>query len=251
VPSRIGGAAVGALLVPVLLIAAADARSAPAGESGPSAGAERPFVPEFEPPKPGTYELPVIATVGDHAVLDSDGETRRLRELTAGRIALVAFIYTSCAEASGCPLASSVMHGLDRRLAERPELARRVRLVSLSFDPERDTPARMRRMRELQAPRTDWAFLTTPTAATLQPILDDFGQSVAKLDWGDGSWSGLYRHVLKVYLLDPQNRVRNVYSSGFLYGALILNDMETLVLEEERGQPRSAIGTYERGAAPQ
>jgi cytochrome c peroxidase len=202
---------------------------------------DRPFVPEFEAPAAGSYELPVIATIEEHPVLDAGGRARGLLELKAGRIALLAFIYTSCGEASGCPLANSVMQGLDRRLAARPELARRVRLMSLSFDPERDTPERMRRMRELHGPLTDWTFLTTSGPETLEPILDDFGQSVAKLRWKDGSWSGLYRHVLKVYLVDARNRVRNIYSSGFLYADLILNDMETLVLEEGGRRRRGAV----------
>jgi cytochrome c peroxidase len=227
VPSSSGGRAARALLACVLLAAA---HGAPQATAGP----EPPFVPEFQPPAPGSYELPVIAAVSDHAVLDADGAPRRLLALKAGRIALLALIYTSCGEVSGCPLANSVMQGLDRRLAARPDLARRVRLMSLSFDPERDTPLRMRRMREAHAPATDWAFLTTSGADTLEPILDDLGQSVAPLRWDDGSWSGLYRHVLKVYLIDAENRVRNIYSSGFLYGDLILNDLETLA-REKRG----------------
>ena len=45
-------------------------------------------------------------------------------------------------------------------------------------------------------------------------MLDDFGQPVAKLRYEDGTWTGLFRHVLKVFLLDEQNRVRNIYSTG-------------------------------------
>ena len=67
--------------------------------------------------------------------------------------------------------------------------------------------------------------------AELQPLLADFDQPVAKLRFEDGTWTGLFRHVLKVFLLDGQHRVRNVYSVGFFNPALVLNDVRTLLLE--------------------
>ena len=47
----------------------------------------------------------------------------------------------------------------------------------------------------------------------------------------DGRWTGLYRHVLKVFLLDRAHRVRNVYSTGLLDAGLVLNDVKTLLME--------------------
>ena len=44
----------------------------------------------------------------------------------------------------------------------------------------------------------------------------------------DGTWSGTFRHVLKVFLLDQRNHVRNVYSVGLLDPQLVLNDLRTL-----------------------
>jgi len=57
---------------------------------------------------------------------------------------------------------------------------------------------------------------------------------VAKLRFADGAWSGLFRHVLKVFLLDGQSQVRNVYSVGLLDATLVLNDLRTLLLESVR-----------------
>jgi cytochrome oxidase Cu insertion factor (SCO1/SenC/PrrC family) len=186
------------------------------------------FEPEYAPPAPGTYELPVIATVKDHPVVGADGRRTTLFALTGGRLAVVAFIYTSCVEAVGCPISHAVLHGLDRALADDPALAKRVTLVTLSFDPDRDTPARMAAQRKLHEPRTDWRFATTNGGPELQRLLDDFDQPVAKLRYEDGTWSGLYRHVLKVFLLDGEHRVRAIYSTGFLNQALVLNDLKTL-----------------------
>jgi cytochrome oxidase Cu insertion factor (SCO1/SenC/PrrC family) len=190
------------------------------------------FVPEYAPPEPGTYTLPPIDDVGDHPLVGSDGRPTTLYAVTRERVAVVAFVYTSCAEATGCPVSTGVLQRLDGDVAADPALRRRVRLVTLSFDPERDTPARLASARALHEPRTDWVFATAPDEAQLGPLLADFGQPVARLRFDDGRWTGLYRHVLKVFLVDRRHRVRNVYSTGFLHPALILNDVRTVLLEE-------------------
>jgi cytochrome c peroxidase len=187
------------------------------------------FRPEYTPPAPGTYALPAIATVSDHPLLDENGKATRLFALTRDRLAVVAFVYTTCTEAQGCPVSLAVLHGLDRALAADPALAKAVRLITISFDPDRDTPARMASMRRLHQPRTDWRFITTRNETELAPLLADFDQPVAKLRYSDGAWTGLFRHVLKVFLVDREHRVRNVYSTGFLNPALLVNDMRTVL----------------------
>jgi cytochrome c peroxidase len=187
-----------------------------------------PFVPTFAPPAPGTYELPPIDTLRDHAVLDADGEDTTLGTLIGDRLAVVSFIYGSCAEATGCPISTAALHRLDRLVADDPTLARDVALVTVSFDPARDTPARMAAMRRLHAPATDWQFVTTRDQAMLRPLLDDFGQPIAELRYADGTPTGVFRHVLKVFLVDRAWRVRNVYSVGFLHPQVVLNDLRTL-----------------------
>jgi cytochrome c peroxidase len=191
------------------------------------------FAPEYLPPVPGSYALPVIQTVSDHALLDADGRGTTLFAETCDRLAVVAFVYTTCLEATGCPLSFVVLHRLDRIISSDSDLARRATLLTVSFDPERDTPERMRVMRRFHAPAADWRFLTTRDEAQLAPLLADFGQPVAKLRYQDGAWTGLYRHVLKVFLLDGDGRVRNVYSTGLLNPDLVLADLRTLAMEAD------------------
>lgn len=186
------------------------------------------FAPEYTPPAPGTYTLPVIGTTTDHPLLDADGRPTTLRDAQGDRLAVVAFVYTACIEAAGCALSQAVLERVDRALAADPALARRTTLLTISFDPERDTPARMAVVRRFHRPRTDWRFLTTRSEAELAPLLADFGQPVARLRLADGTWTGLFRHVLKVFLVDAAGAVRNVYSAGFLDPALVLNDLRTL-----------------------
>lgn len=187
--------------------------------------------PQFTPPAPGTYALPSIDTIHDHQLLDSTGKTVDLFTLTAGKIAIISFMYTSCHDVGGCPLAAAVLQQIDQLLDKRPELAKQVMLLSISFDIERDTPARLAEIQAGIAPRTSWHFLTSDTSPHLETLLTDFNQSVAKLWNEDGSWSGLFRHVLKVYLLDSNHQVRNIYSTGLFSAQLVLNDIETVLME--------------------
>lgn len=203
-------------------------RAADRGDLGYTYGVGA-FVPEYAPPAVGSYTLPVVGTISDHPVLDADGHETTLLARKRSRVAVVAFVYTTCVEAAGCPLSFAVLDRIDRDLAADAKLARDVVLMTVSFDPERDTPTRMAVVQRFHAPKTDWAFLTTTGESALVPLLGDFGQPVAKLRFPDGTWSGLYRHVLKVFLLDRENRVRNVYSAGFLNPELVLNDVRTVL----------------------
>jgi selenium-binding protein 1 len=190
------------------------------------------FHPDYVAPAPGTYELPVIGRVSGHPLLTSEGGRADLIAAKKQRIAVVAFVYTSCHEITGCPFSLGVMQRLDRAIAADPDLTK-VRLITVSFDPTRDTPAKLSALRALHQPKTDWLFATTASERELEPILTDFDQPLAKLRFADGSWSGVFRHVLKVFLLDEENRIRNVYSVGFLNPDLVLNDLRTLLMRPE------------------
>jgi cytochrome c peroxidase len=187
-----------------------------------------PFVASFTPPAPGTYRLPPIDTVGDHPLVGADGRATTLFEVIGSRIAVVSFIYGSCAEATGCPMSTAVLHALNATLAKD---AGDVALVTVSFDPERDTPARLAEMQATRVKGSTWRFVGGRDDASLAALLGDFGQTVSKLYWEDGTWTGVYRHVLKVYLLDRDRRVRNVYSTGFLSAELVRADIATLKME--------------------
>ena len=118
------------------------------------------------------------------------------------------------------------------RVTAGGELRSRVRLLTVSFDPARDRPEAMAALRQRLAPQSDWRFLTAPDAAMLAPVLRDFGQDAVPELTADGMDSGAVRHVVKVFLVDPQGGVRNIYSTGFLDHRLLLRDVETLLLAE-------------------
>ena len=58
----------------------------------------------------------------------------------------------------------------------------------------------------------------------------DYGQDVVPLFSEKGTRLPILRHVAKVFLLDGDGAVRNIYSSGFLDHRILLRDVETLLL---------------------
>ena len=205
------------------------ALAAPAGahqDPVPPVASERP-ASLFEPPAPGTYELPTIRRVSEHQMLSIANQPAPLLGLESGQVAVVSFIYRSCADAGGCPAVLSLLRRLDRELARDPEVGARARLVTASFDPGRDTPEKMGELRRLLAPRGDWRFLTTHNEAQIEQVLGDFDQDVLLLATEDGE-APVFAHLVKLFLVDASGRVRNIYSSSLLDWRLLLNDIRTL-----------------------
>jgi len=190
----------------------------------------------YAPPAPGSYRLPVITPAADGRVVAAGGEPVALRTLFAGEIALLSFIYTQCSDARGCPMATRVLHEVEGAMQDDPVLRQNLRLVSLSFDPRRDTPEVMAGYAGGRTTRdSGWQFLTTASPADLRAILAGYGQYVVPERNAQGELTGNFAHVLKVFLIDRQQRVRNIYSVSFLHPALVINDVKTLLLEEQQG----------------
>jgi protein SCO1 len=193
-------------------------------------------VMEFVPPAAGTYRLERIQPATEGAVLDADGRRRRLSGFTHGRVTLLAFMYASCADPNGCPYALTVMHLVKNALEKLPQARGRVRFVSLSFDPLRDTPqviAHYGRDHSGAAQHLAWDFLTTRSRRELLPILNGFGQDVGvDIDKVTGKPVGTYSHVLKVFLIDRHGAVREIYTTDYLLPAMVLNDIKTLLMED-------------------
>ena len=189
---------------------------------------------DFVPPAPGTYKLQHILRAPEGTVLDSQGEAKRFSRFTTGRITLLSLIYTRCGDGRGCPLASHMLKSLKGRIDARPGWSDSLRFVSLSFDPDHDTPAVMRAYGSDYAPEKGglpWHFLTTRSHREIRPILDGFAQDVwAAADPSDAT--GPLPHVLKVFLIDRRGSVREIYTTSFLQPQMVLNDIQTLLLEE-------------------
>lgn len=188
---------------------------------------------DFVAPPAGSYHLPIIQPAANGWVLDGNWLPRRLSSYTHGVLTMLSFVYTYCTDPIGCPLAYETFATLRRRVLADPLLRSQVRLVSLSFDPAHDTPQEMVHYggHNARSKELPWAFLTTYSLNFLKPILDGFGQDVeVELD-EKGKPTRTRTHMLKVFLIDADAQVREIYSAAFLQPEVMMTDLRTLALE--------------------
>ncbi len=186
----------------------------------------------FELPQAGSYTLPDIGVAGNGDILTASGQSVQLHDLMGDKVVLLSFIYSTCSDVNGCPLATAVLHQIKNRLRKRPEIAQKLRLLTLSFNPQHDTPEQMAEYgQSLQGKNIDWRFLTTASEQQLQPILNQYQQSVQKVYTAEGEFTGTFSHILRVYLIDTDKRIRNIYTVSYLHADTLLNDIQTLLME--------------------
>ena len=215
-----------------------DAKAPAPGDERPELSFGRSEQYDYDPPDPGSYSLPAIKPAPDGRVLDSKGGLHQLHTLMDGRITVLAFIYTRCSDPQGCPLAISLLYDLQFVARRDPAIGDGLRLMALSFDVEHDSPEVLAdyagAAHKDHGAAGDLLFLTARSEAELGPILEAYGQPIGrKLDAADPF--GPYTHQLRVFLIDPEQRIRNIYSLGFLDPRLVATDIRTLLLER-RGQ---------------
>ncbi|MFZ5541635.1 MAG: SCO family protein [Pseudomonadota bacterium] len=134
----------------------------------------------------------------DTLLLDRYGVERRLKSDVLGdRVAVVNFVYTTCTTV--CPVTSATFAQLQERLGAR--LGTQVRLVSITVDPQRDTPARLRAYAAKHDAGMHWTWLTGRKDAVdaalkgfgaYTPNPQDHPAIVMIGDARSGQWTRLY-----------------------------------------------------------
>jgi cytochrome c peroxidase len=205
--------------------------------------------PEYPPPLVGSYQLPAIGYATDGAVITEKGESESLYDLLGNdKIILLSFFYSTCSDINGCPLATAVMYSLQDIVKKDPILAGRFQMISLSFDPSFDTPEVVSLYGAGLAQSSDWRFATTASLDDINPILEGYGQSVIRDIDENGNELPSFSHILKVFLIDAQKKIRNIYSVSFLYPELIVADAKT-ILAEAGNKQNGSVSDVKLGAS--
>jgi protein SCO1/2 len=157
--------------------------------------------------KPARSQVPHRPSPGeavpDFLFTGQDGKPLHVAQFR-GRPLLITFIYTRCPLPQFCPRMNATMLAVARKLQD-PQL----QLLSVSFDPEHDTPAVLRRYSRHwredlpAAERGNWQFVTPPKGE-LHRLLSFFGLTAQKN--GD-----LITHSLSTTLVDPEGKVASWY----------------------------------------
>jgi cytochrome oxidase Cu insertion factor (SCO1/SenC/PrrC family) len=183
-------------------------------------------------PAPGSYVLRPIQRVPVASLLDATGKPAPLSAYTRGAVTALGFFYSRCADPLGCPVAWSTFEETRKQAETDPLLRGRLRLVFISLDPARDTPSVMRMLEtQERGGGVPWAFLTGASETEMTPLLAAMGQNIAYETGRAGKRTGAINHMLKVFLIDPEGWVREIYSTAFLTPEGLLNDARTLAME--------------------
>ena len=164
--------------------------------------------------------LPDYGAVPDFHLIDSYGRAFASAKELKGDVWVADFIYTNCP--GPCPRMTSIMHQLQKKVVDDQD----VRLVSISVDPDRDTPAVMAAYaKNFQAPMADWFFLTGDRATIHLLAHDVFhvGDLISVMD-----------HSTHFVLVDKRCHIRGYYST---FGA---DDMPKLFTDLRQLRKESA-----------
>jgi protein SCO1/2 len=157
--------------------------------------------------------------VPDAALIDQQDRRRSLSEWR-GSLTLVTFIYTRCPLPNFCPLMDQNFATLQRTIAEDPLLSGQVKLISISFDPEHDTPAVLAaHSRKLKADPAVGTFLTGDRV-TVDRVAARFGVGVIRSDA-----AAEVTHNLRTALIDREGRLRKIYSGNDWTPGAVLADL--------------------------
>jgi protein SCO1/2 len=151
------------------------------------------------------------APLPDFVLTNQDGNRISMQQYH-GRALVVTFIYTRCPIPEFCPHLMRAFSQLEAAIAKDALLLKNTHLLTVSFDPEHDTPEVLRRYAEpfVRAPGANrfahWE-LATGTKQQVKEVAEFFGLSY----WGEGKDVA---HSLRTGIVGPDGTLRKVYEDN-------------------------------------
>lgn len=144
-----------------------------------------------------------IGSIAAFQLTDQDGRDFGLEDLS-GSVWVADFFFTSCP--SFCPLLTEGMQELAQEFADQPEL----RFLSITVDPETDTPETLRQhAAERGLPQERWRLLTGERSAIRELCERSFLLAFGEEFGADGD----IMHSARFVLIDRSGRVRGYYDA--------------------------------------
>jgi protein SCO1/2 len=144
--------------------------------------------------------LPEIAPAPEFTLTSQDGAPVSLADFR-GRVVVVTFIYTLCTDT--CPVLTPMMSFIQDRLG--PDFGRKIAFVSITVDPERDTPAVLKEYAlAFGADLRGWSFLTG-APEVIRQVTRRYGVFAAPAP------EGAIDHSFLTSVVDPRGVLRVQY----------------------------------------
>ena len=191
-------------------------------------------------PKPGT-EVP------DFGLVNQDGKRIHLAQYRGQALALT-FIYTRCPMPDQCTLMSNNFAAIDQELQKQPDVYAKTHLLTISFDPEYDSPKVLRSYGAAHSGRySDEAFqhweFATGSADEVKGVAQFFG-----LRYFHDTESGQDQvlHSLRTVVIGPDGKLFKLYRGNEWKPAEIVSDLiEGVTAAELENKPK-----IDRAASP-
>lgn len=171
------------------------------------------------------YHVPAPGDkVPDFTLRNQDGHTIHLEEFR-GKTLLITFIYTRCPLPNFCPRVTRDFATIESRLAANPALLARTQLLSVSFDPEHDTPARLRAYgAQYIGSDAKGAFAHWDFAVPTKPVLTEMAKyfDVGITTGADDTIT----HTLSTTLIGRDGKVIQFYPGNEWTAEQVLADVE-------------------------
>jgi protein SCO1/2 len=150
---------------------------------------------------PQESPLPKIAQAPEFRLTSQDGVPVRLADFR-GKVVAVTFVLTLCT--STCPVLTPMMTAVQDRLGQ--DFGRKVAFVSITVDPERDTPEVLKLYAQsFGANLAGWSFLTGKPD-DIREVTRRYGVYASKTETGD------IDHTFLTSIVDPNGMLRVQYA---------------------------------------
>ncbi|RMD86072.1 MAG: SCO family protein [Calditrichaeota bacterium] len=158
-------------------------------------------------PDYNSSKLPVYGNVPEFTLINQNGQNFSSKDLN-GKIWVADFIFTNCG--SSCPLMTLHMSELQKALPKTWQ----VRLVSITVDPERDTPEVLSQYANNYGADTNlWYFLTGDRQTIVHLAQDGFHLGVGEVTYSRTNVNkDEILHSIKFVLVDQKGQIRGYYN---------------------------------------
>ncbi len=162
----------------------------------------------------------------DFALTDQDSKKISLKDFR-GKALAITFIYAKCPLPDYCIRMSTNFSDLANQLAENEALKDKIRLLSISFDPENDTPAKLRSYglgylgKDSKAGFTNWQ-LAVGSDKEVRKIADFFGLRYEI----DPTNKTQINHSLRTVVIGPEGKVTKIFAGNEWTPAELLKELE-------------------------
>ena len=164
--------------------------------------------------------------VPDYGLVNQDGKAIKIHDYR-GRALLLTFIYTRCPIPEYCTLMSNNFAEIDRELQKEPDLNEKTHLLSISIDPDYDTPKVLRSYGAAHTGRysdetfAHWEF-ASGTKDEVKGVAQYFG-----LRYFAGNDQII--HGLRTVIVAPDGKVYKVYRGNDWKPAEVLEDLRIVL----------------------